>query len=798
MSEESKVIYDNYYAALHEHLSTFQNFNKIILELEYKLSELLIPFIQDEFDYINTEELIHCLKIIGLPEGFSVPDNNETDKEEETEETYDHKRISLSFIQSSQEKAKDFLYKLFRDVDRQQIGGVATGIAHLLKTDPIAIRIIFLIPFLLFSETKIPLIFTTTIYIIMWLFLPEKRNLERDQNIKIFFRDKENKVLGGIAAGVSNYFGINIVFVRLLFIGLAFYFNVLILLYIVFWIVTPYSRTLKDKFQSVGKAFTLDEIEDYLNQTLHQASKSQKIIGSKIEKINNKLGTINIDPILLDILKVVSFITGAFLFLSTLVSLVVGVPVLSIALKIFQLTDIFNYIPVQEQDILITGIDRNLLTTLQYSIPQTTAVIATIQFLTLQLLLILISLSLMVFKKVVKTSFYIVLTIIMSISSILLVTALNMSVHNFDNQATHKEEILIPINSQLFTLSLDKVGNIPLNEAKIKINPYNGNDLKFVFLQESWGKTREKAIKNAKAIDYVTTINSDDVILSSHFSFPRGVKYRNQKLSLNMFLPKGVPFKINEELQSYLNDQGIHQFDDGVENNLVYNTHGHLEIFDANNLPMIVKRNDLEDGKILIRQKRFKTNTDSLQLYGNINLRIIIDPNFKGSMIKYPKSTKGEILKITKDDNNLRLYPNDFNNKSALELSLVTSNLNYIKFEGDGSIEMDDLQTDSLEMILIGNIHGDFKDINTKKADIILKGASNMDISGKAVNVFLTTNGGSYFDGKNFVADNVKAKTKGMSEMSVHALNNATIFQSPLSKVYVDGDPLHFEKHTQR
>ncbi|OHX65628.1 hypothetical protein NH26_04320 [Flammeovirga pacifica] len=804
MSEESKALYDDYCNALYEHLKTFQDFRKIITELEYKLSELLIPFIEDEFDYVYEEELIHCLKIVGLPEGFQLPNDNtfdenpEIDKEapsiSSTKFEFDEK-----FLLNAKAKSKDFLLKLFRDVDRQTIGGVAAGVAHNLNIDPVIIRLLFISPFLLYSTTKIPLIFAITVYIIMWLFLPEKRNIKRDQNIKLFFRDKENKVLSGICAGLSNYFGINVIYIRLPLIGLCFYFHTLILLYIIFWIVTPYSRTLKDKFQSKGKAFTLEEVEVYLSKTINHASKSQKVLSSKLERLNSRLGTINIDPIFIDILKVCSFLVGAFLFISTILSTIIGVPVLAIALKTFQLTEIFNYIPENQEAQLFTGIDRNLLTTLQYSIPNTTAIIASIQFFTLQILLFLTSLSLMIFRKVVRTTAFIVLTILLTISSILLLTALNMSVHNFDNQATHKEEILIPLSSNDIELSLDNVGVIPLNKANINISPYNGNDLKFVFLQEAWGKTRERAIKNAKAIDYLTTIDDNKVILSSHYSFPRGVKYRNQKLSLNIFVPKGIPFMVNEELKKYLNDQNIFDFDEGFNHDIVYNEKGSIETYNNAQKPIIVSQNNDENlKKILISQKRFETGADSILLYGNINLNVIIDPNFKGCMLKYPKQQQGNDLKVIKNERNLRLYPSDFNSNKVLELALVTPRLNYFKFEGQGKIILNKLEADSLEINLSGNIEGNFKDIRASHVVINLKGASILSMEGKANDVYLTTNGGSHFNGSDFIIENIKAKTKGMSEMSVHALNNATIFQSPLSKVNVEGNPLHFEKHTQR
>lgn len=54
------------------------------------------------------------------------------------------------------------------------------------------------------------------------------------------YRDENNKILGGVAAGVANYFGIDRIIVRIIFIVAA---GVLFLPYIILWIAVPSSAT---------------------------------------------------------------------------------------------------------------------------------------------------------------------------------------------------------------------------------------------------------------------------------------------------------------------------------------------------------------------------------------------------------------------------------------------------------------------------------------------------------------------------------------------------------------------------
>lgn len=75
------------------------------------------------------------------------------------------------------------------------------------------------------------------------------------------YRDERRKVLGGVAAGIAHYFGIDTIWIRLLFIAL--FVNVffgglsgaVFLTYLILWIVVPGNKALDDDDQNVKKLF---------------------------------------------------------------------------------------------------------------------------------------------------------------------------------------------------------------------------------------------------------------------------------------------------------------------------------------------------------------------------------------------------------------------------------------------------------------------------------------------------------------------------------------------------------------
>ena len=81
---------------------------------------------------------------------------------------------------------------------------------------------------------------------------------------KKLFRDGDNKVVAGICAGVSNYFGWNISIVRTLFALLILLAGTGFWLYIIAWILIPEAKSTSEKLAMKGKNATVDNIEKFV------------------------------------------------------------------------------------------------------------------------------------------------------------------------------------------------------------------------------------------------------------------------------------------------------------------------------------------------------------------------------------------------------------------------------------------------------------------------------------------------------------------------------------------------------
>jgi phage shock protein PspC (stress-responsive transcriptional regulator) len=87
---------------------------------------------------------------------------------------------------------------------------------------------------------------------------------------KRLYRDPDNRVLGGVCGGIGQYFKIDPLIIRIIFLVVFFGFGIGLLIYIILWIVVPEARTTLQKLEmrgdpanasNIGK-FVKDEFEN--------------------------------------------------------------------------------------------------------------------------------------------------------------------------------------------------------------------------------------------------------------------------------------------------------------------------------------------------------------------------------------------------------------------------------------------------------------------------------------------------------------------------------------------------------
>ncbi|HAQ21152.1 MAG TPA: hypothetical protein DCR40_18245 [Prolixibacteraceae bacterium] len=97
---------------------------------------------------------------------------------------------------------------------------------------------------------------------------------------KRLYRDGENRVLGGVCSGMSAYFNIDPVFLRVLFVLLVFLgAGISVFVYLILWIVVPKAQTTAQRLEMRGEEATISNI--------------QKTIQDEVTEVKNSFSKIN-------------------------------------------------------------------------------------------------------------------------------------------------------------------------------------------------------------------------------------------------------------------------------------------------------------------------------------------------------------------------------------------------------------------------------------------------------------------------------------------------------------------------
>ncbi len=95
---------------------------------------------------------------------------------------------------------------------------------------------------------------------------------------KRFFRDPEDKKLGGVCSGIAHYINADVAFVRIAVAILAFItFGYSILAYLILWILTPPAYSTAQRLEMRGENVTIKNIQESIER--------------EFEKLRNKFGS---------------------------------------------------------------------------------------------------------------------------------------------------------------------------------------------------------------------------------------------------------------------------------------------------------------------------------------------------------------------------------------------------------------------------------------------------------------------------------------------------------------------------
>jgi len=101
---------------------------------------------------------------------------------------------------------------------------------------------------------------------------------------KRLYRDTENAQIAGVCQGIANYFNMDVVIIRIIWVLIFLFGGFGMLLYIILWIVVPKTNSTIDRLRMKGKPITVETVREEVENAADTFRKSTRKFASQIRE----------------------------------------------------------------------------------------------------------------------------------------------------------------------------------------------------------------------------------------------------------------------------------------------------------------------------------------------------------------------------------------------------------------------------------------------------------------------------------------------------------------------------------
>ncbi len=758
---------NQYLASIKKYFSTYESWEEITSDIEARIAEKFfaktdnsgIIAIEDVNKIIQSMGSVSDFEAIEEEEDFSKENSNKTESKKETE----NKNMPNT--------------KFFRDGKRRALGGVLSGLAYKFEIDVVWLRILFIIlAFGLIDGGGGGFFFLA--YLICWIAFPVNHDLLENEKVKKFYRNPENKVLGGVATGLSSYLGIDLVVIRILFVVTGFFF-IGVLIYIIFWIIAPNATSLTQKMELVGKPVTLENIETSIkSNNLNSPQRTESIITKLL------LFPFRIIGIILKTLgKLISPLSSLVKIFAGLLLLILGA-----SLSFATLVATGAFFGLVSDSPWMHG--EKLLGMFTRDFPAFGGFFAFLVAFIPAISIFILGLSLLTRQIHGNRNFWLTTLTLWFAGLVGLSTIGSKYAMNFSRKHRITEETILslPQNTLILDLIDEDYDDEDFFDANVILEASKNNNLTLERKYSAKGRTQKVAAENAKNIKFEVIQNDSTLLFAEELKLKGEKVLRGQHVYATLKIPKGKKFKMSSQFARKLWSQSWKTHSEfGIDTDDIQK---YTFMMDNDNEMICADCPKLtEEEKDALRNNHDNGDFFDDSEFENVgeNNRTFQVESFKNvelgssfiSIIKYGKDPKVEAFCDDKNDiddlearvkmNTLEIGFDDTfkNRRSKINLIITTPNLSDLEISGAAIVKIYGFDKfDKLNLSLSGASKvGVEAQANEIRVDA--SGASNLLIKGETKNLYLELSGASHFKGKGLKAEKAIIDAGGASQIEI-------------------------------
>ena len=370
---------------------------------------------------------------------------------------------------------------------------------------------------------------------------------------KQLFRDTDNSYISGVSSGLGHYLGISAIWIRLIWILLAIFSSGgFILIYIALWIFVPEAKTTADKLAMRGEPVTVSNIERKIKEGFDDVSGRVKNVDYEKYGYRARKGA---DSAATAIGKVIAFLLNIFVkFVGILLLLFAGTVLIGLFIGLFSVGT-FGIIDAPWTDYIeMAAIGAplwllSLLTFFAVGIPF--------------FFLFILGLKILMRKlRTIGTTAKLVLLAVwlFSIIGLAIIGIQQATQRAFEGEVVITENLPVTAQDTLFLemrfhpnySSRNYRGDVKINydddnrkimiahDVRLIVKSTKDSTGRVEIVKSADGRELRDARTRAENIEYDTEFKNDRLILNSYLTSGLENHYRNQEVTVTVYLPVGA------------------------------------------------------------------------------------------------------------------------------------------------------------------------------------------------------------------------------------------------------------------
>ena len=372
---------------------------------------------------------------------------------------------------------------------------------------------------------------------------------------KRLFRDTENGTIAGVCSGIANFFNIDVVIIRAIFVIFFLFAGFGFPLYIILWIIVPQTKSTIDRLRMKGKPITVETVREEVEMAAEKIKNGSKNFANKLRKDDGYQKSINRGGRILTSILGTFFIGLGILFLILLI--VFGIA----EMQVFPVQGSNGFLSMPELGSLVLQDNGDYNLFWWGSVIFDSGIV-----------LFLILLGLMLIFRISNTwaKVSLLLLFLASMVGFLMCATVGMRTGRDFLITGELEHVVGEVNTQILTILPEKESLKFSDDFTIKSNgkhhmmkidektiTFHGINIYYEESEDSLfhvsqnfrtqSHSHEVALEKCKNIEQYAQLSNDTLTLSPSYSFPKEDKIRAQSVEIHIEIPKGGQIKIDGE-----------------------------------------------------------------------------------------------------------------------------------------------------------------------------------------------------------------------------------------------------------